>query len=144
MVIELKKDEKKIYNLSKDNISEELYQKIVHDVGEGISVSDDNGYFLVFNPRLEEITGYTKIEANEHKNKLFLDKLYPDVELRAKVAEHIDQIPENHHYTNIKTLIKTKSGDDKPMLVSSTAITHKQKKYYLTAYRDVSEKPAVE
>ncbi|MFW5656928.1 MAG: PAS domain S-box protein [Bacteroidota bacterium] len=141
---ELKKVEQQMEELSKSKVPEELYQQIVRNVGEGISVSDGDGNFLVYNPRLEEITGYSHTEAIEHKEKLFLEKLYPDKKLRATVAEDIDHVPEGDEYTNIKTTIKCKSGESKPILVSSTMIDYNNKKYYLTAYRDVSEKPKVE
>ncbi|MFP4059656.1 MAG: PAS domain S-box protein [Bacteroidales bacterium] len=125
-------------------LPEPLYMTIVKNMGEGVSVSDDNGYFLVFNPRLEEITGYSRDEANQFREKLFLDALYPDKKLREKVAEHISNIPENGDYTNIKTEITTKNKVRKPVLVSSTRVSYENKMYYLSAYRDVSEKPEVE
>lgn len=152
---EIRKHEKEILALKnksrqmvktkeKDYIPVELYDLIIKDVGEGISVSDEDGYFIVFNPRLEEITGYTKEEANKHNEKLFLDTLYPDVELREKVADHIDHVPENDDHTNIKTVITTKDKKEIPVLVSSTMVTYNNKKYFLTAYRDVSVQPEVE
>jgi PAS domain S-box-containing protein len=125
-------------------VPDPLYVTIVKNMGEGVSVSDDEGNFLVFNPRLEQITGYKKEEANKHTEKLFLDKLYPDVQIRQKVTDHIDHIPQNGEYTNIKTVITTKQNGQVPMLVSSTSVDYDHKKYYLTVYRDISEKPEVE
>lgn len=128
----------------KEHVPEELYKKIVREMGEGISVSNEDGYFLVFNPKLEEITGYTREEANKHNEQLFLNAIYPDPNLRKQVAHDIDQIPENDDHNNIKTVITTKDKQKVPVLVTSTAVSFKNKKYYLTAYRDVSAKPKVE
>ena len=126
------------------NIPEPLYATIVKEMGEGISVSNHDGYFLAFNPQLEKLTGYTREEANQHKEKLFLDRIYPDVAVREEVGHHIANIPEGDRYTNIKTTITTKNHEKIPVLVSSTVVKYNDEKFYLTAYRDMSEKPKVE
>jgi len=140
----LTKVEKTQSNANGQPVPEPLYHRIVRNMGEGVSVSDEEGRFLVFNPKLEEITGYSKEEANQHSEKLFLDELYPDEELRNQATQHIHNVPENDDHTNIKTVITNKEGQKVPVLVSSTMIKHNTDKFYLTAYRDVSEKPEVE
>jgi PAS domain S-box-containing protein len=125
-------------------VPEELYVRIVKEMGEGVTVSNDKGNFVVYNPKMEELTGYSKEEANNHDEKLFLDTLYPDVHLREKVANHINEIPVDGESNNIKTLITTKDRKKVHALVTSTSVRYKDKPYYLSVYRDISERPKVE
>ncbi len=126
------------------SVPEEIYRAIVKNVGEGISVSDEEGNFVIFNPELEKITGYSQSEANANNEELFLTGLYPDPELRARVNEHIHQVPGNNGHTNIKTIITRKNQEKVPVLATSTKVALDGKEFYLTAYRDMSEKPTPE
>ncbi len=130
--------------LMKEYVPSKLYTTIVKNMGEGVSVSDENGFFLVYNPKLEQITGFTREEANKHKDKIFLNSIYPDDDIRQKVAEDIENISEAQEHTNIKTTITTKDNKKVPVLVTSTVVSYYGKKYYLSVFRDVSEEPRVE
>lgn len=130
--------------LMKEYIPSKLYTTIVKNMGEGVSVSDENGFFLVYNPMLEQITGFTREEANKQKDKIFLQSIYPDDDIRQKVVEDIESISEAQEHTNIKTTITTKENKKVPVLVTSTVVSYYGKKYYLSVFRDVSEKPRVE
>ncbi len=141
---ELEKEREKNILLMKEHIPSKLYTAIVKNMGEGVSVSDENGYFLVFNPKLEELTGYTRAEANENKDQIFLNTIYPDEALRKKVAEDIENIPEGSEHTNIKSTLTTKDNKKVPVLVTSTIVSYYGKKYYLSVFRDASEEPEVE
>ncbi|MFW5645461.1 MAG: PAS domain S-box protein [Bacteroidota bacterium] len=141
---QLEESREKNILLMKEYIPSKLYTAIVKNMGEGVSVSDENGFFLVYNPKLEQITGYTREEANEQKDKIFLKSIYPDEDLRQKVAEDIENIPEAKEHTNIKSTITTKDNKKVPVLVTSTVVSYYGKKYYLSVFRDVSKEPKVE
>jgi len=147
-VLELDKElamlQERLHQQSGDGVPAKIYSSIIKNIGEGISVSNESGEFLIFNPTLEKITGYSHSEANSHREKPFLDELYPDPELRAQVDRHIHEVPEGNEHTNIKTVITRKNREKVPVLASSTKVTLEGKQFYLTAYRDVSTRPTQE
>ena len=122
-----------------DFIPTEIYDLLVEYGDEGISLSNHNGYFLVFNERLQELTGYSKEEANDTSEKIFLEKIYPDPIYRTQVGRQIADIPEDGSFNSIRTQITTKEGIQRGLDVSSTTFYHKGMKYYLSAYVDVAE-----
>ncbi|MEM6629848.1 MAG: PAS domain S-box protein [Bacteroidota bacterium] len=122
-----------------DFIPKEIYDLLVEYGDEGISLSNHNGYFLVFNERLQELTGYSKEEANDTSEKIFLEKIYPDPIYRTQVGRQIQNIPEDGSFNSIRTQITTKEGMHRGLDVSSTTFYHKGMKYYLSAYVDVAE-----
>ena len=123
-----------------DFIPKEIYELLVEYGDEGISLSNHDGYFLVFNERLQELTGYSKEEANDTSEKIFLEKIYPDPVYRTQVGRQIADIPEDGSFNSIRTQITTKEGIHRGLDVSSTTFYHKGMKYYLSAYVDVAEK----
>ena len=46
--------------------SENKLLTIINTVTEGITLCDESGFFEVFNPRMEELTGYSLKEANDN------------------------------------------------------------------------------
>jgi len=140
----IEEHERQDKEVSETNVPEELYVRIVKEMGEGVTVSNETGNFVVYNPKMEEMTGYSKEEANNNEEKIFLDTLYPDAHLREKVAKHISEIPADGESNNIKTLITTKDRKKVHALVTSTSVRYNDKSYYLSVYRDISERPKVE
>ena len=64
---------------------------VVETVAEGITLRDANGHFLIFNSRMQEITGYTMEEANAAID--FTALLYPDTEARREAVDGVNDIP---------------------------------------------------
>ena len=122
-----------------DFIPEDIYKLLVEYGDEGISLSNHDGYFLVFNDRLQELTEYSKAEANDTSERIFLEKIYPDPLYRTEVANQISQIPEDGSFNSLRTQITTKEGKRRQLDVSSTTFYHKGMKYYLSAYVEVKE-----
>ena len=120
-----------------DFIPEDIYKLLVEYGDEGISLSNHNGYFLVFNDRLQDLTEYSKAEANDTSEKIFLEKIYPDPAYRTEVAQQIANIPEDGSFNSVRTQITTKYGNKRDLDVASTTFYHKGMKYYLSAYVDI-------
>jgi len=80
-VTEIKRAEEKLKE------SEERYRVSIKSAPYGIAVIDrnQNGKFLIFNPQLEKITGYSKKEIPDIQT--WLEKLYPDENYRKLVIK---------------------------------------------------------
>ena len=113
-------------------------QTVINNVSDGITLSNEAGQFEIFNAKMEEITGYTKEEANT--TPFFLAYLYPDSANRLKVLEQLNELKNKGNQHNIETSIKTKNGSQKTLLVSSTITKYDNQEYYLSAYHDITER----
>ena len=121
----------------KEVIPGQVYQLLLGYKDAGISLSNHDGHFLVFNNKLQELTEYSIEEANDTSEKIFLEKIYPDGAYRGEVAAQIANIPEDGSFNSIQTYITTKFGKSRKLNVSSTTFYHKGMKYYLSAYEEV-------
>ncbi len=121
-----------------DENKETLYrlQTVVDCVNDGITLSDGNGYFEVFNRKMEEITAYTAVEANNSGS--FINLLYPQQSQRNRVLKQLYYLKENKKTDNYETIIKTKDGEEKTLLVSSSLLKYNNKECYLSVYRDIT------
>ena len=105
---------------------------------DGMSISDDEGLFLVYNKQLSMMTGFTLDEANRYSQSgQFLSLLYPDPEYRSKVLNEISNIPQGS-FSKVYTSLRTKSGMQRPYWVSSTYEIIDGKKYYLSIYHETN------
>ncbi len=120
----------------KEFLPASVYEKLIDLDNEGISISDQDGYFLVFNPRLRELIGYSREEANDESESTFLERLYPDPNYRAIVGRNIASIPEDGTFHNNRAVVTTKSGLMQELEVSSTSFFYQGKKYYLSYYTE--------
>ena len=118
------------------------FRTAIETVGEGITLSNDNGYFEIFNSKIEEITGYTKQEANQSSN--FLRLLYPGLEEYHQTLAGLQEIREQGGTRDIETIITTKQGARKTLLVSTSIIHDQQRIWYLSAYRDITDRKCAE
>lgn len=117
--------------------SEEQFREVLETIREGITVSDEQGIFYVYNPEMERLTGYTMAEVNAAGN--FLEILYPDPRQRAIALEGLENLRQQGLNAQTETQITTKSGQKKYILTSSAFIDFRGRQMYLSAYRDVSE-----
>jgi len=115
---------------------------VIENLEEGITLSDDSGHFEIFNSKMGEITGYTMLEANSHAD--FTELLYPDTEKRREALAKISEIARTGSPENIETTIRTKSGEEKTLLVSTSVIFYKNKKMFLSVYRDITGRKRTE
>lgn len=116
----------------------ERFQIAIETVGEGITMSDSSGYFEIFNSKMEEITGYSKAEANNSNNLLAL--LYPDPQEYNQAFAGISDLLQSGGYRDVETTIITKDGTRKTILLSSSLVQVQGEDLFLSAYRDISDR----
>jgi PAS domain S-box-containing protein len=123
--------------------SAERLQTVIETVGEGITLSDETGYFDIFNSKMEELTGYTREEANQADN--FLTLLYPNPNDRGNALTGVEEIRRMRTgCRDIETTIQTKGNGLKTLLVSTSIITDQGKNWFLSAYHDITARKEVE
>jgi diguanylate cyclase (GGDEF)-like protein/PAS domain S-box-containing protein len=115
---------------------------LIETVNEGITVSDYDGNFAIYNQKMAQITGYTGEEANNAEN--FLALLYPDAEDRQRAVEGIEASYQQGRCQDLETTIRAKDGTDKTLLVSTSSIDYQGKAWFLSAYRDISDRKRAE
>lgn len=114
---------------------------VISTVDEGITLSDGYGIFEIFNTKMEELTGYTKEEANTGE---FTKLLYPDPAEQQKGLDRLGEVVEKGYIQDVETTIKTKSGVEKTLLISTRIVRVKEKMMYLSAYRDITARKRFE
>lgn len=116
----------------------QLLSTVIETVGEGITLSDAEGHFAIFNSKMEQLTGYSKEEAERSGN--FLELLYPEERLYALAVAGLQEIMEKKEVRNVETTIKTKLGGYKTLLVSTSVLKYKNRHLFLSAYRDITDR----
>ncbi|MBD2545942.1 MULTISPECIES: PAS domain S-box protein [Planktothricoides] len=120
----------------------ERLMTILETVAEGITFGEETGKFELFNSKMEEITGYTKSEANSCEN--FLARLYPEPREYKKAMTGFKKIIESGKNIHRETIIKTKTGQEKTLLVSTSLVRDGDRNLFLSAYRDITHRQAAE
>jgi PAS domain S-box-containing protein len=115
---------------------------IINTVIDGITLSDLDGNFEIFNHQMEEITGYTKEEANQHN--FFLGVMYPSFEQHRKIASIINKLLNEGGINEEETQIKTKTGELKTIIVASSVLKKNDKSYFLSTYHDITDRKQAE
>ncbi|MCW6035026.1 PAS domain S-box protein [Spirulina subsalsa FACHB-351] len=115
---------------------------VIETVGEGITLSNLGGEFMILNSKLEQITGYSREEVRSFED--FLIYLYPDLQERQRVAQEIQDVLRVGVRENIETQIITKSGKRKTLLVSTSRLEINNEPWLLSAYRDITERQVIE
>ena len=116
----------------------QLLSTVIETVGEGITLSDEDGHFAIFNSKMEQLTGYTKEEAERSGN--FMELLYPEERMYAVAVAGIQETIEKKEVRNVETTIKTKLGGYKTLLVSTSVLQYKNRILFLSAYRDITDR----
>ena len=118
--------------------SQQRLSTVISTVGEGITLSDTNGRFEIFNKRMEELTGFTMEEANAALD--FSALLYPDQKNRQEALDGLKELLEKGSLREIETTIRTKSGGERTLLVSTALVRFNGHRMFLSAYRDITER----
>jgi len=121
---------------------EQLLISVLETVGEGITLSDRFGHFLIYNAKMEEITGYTMTEANQSAD--FLALLHPDRYSYDVAAKGIHDLLRNSGCREQETVIRARDGRRKTLLVSSSIIRQTDGDLFLSVYRDISLRKQIE
>jgi PAS domain S-box-containing protein len=116
-------------------------QTVISTVNDGITFSDENGHFEVFNPAMEKLTGYSMAEANAGD---FSNILYPDPEARQRALDGLKELLEKGEVHDAETTITTKSGELRTLLVTTKLLHANSRNMFLSAYRDITERKRTE
>ncbi|MDD5692609.1 MAG: PAS domain S-box protein [Candidatus Omnitrophica bacterium] len=119
---------------NKQQAGENQLYKVLSSIREGVTFSDSSGRFYVYNAAMEEITGYSMDEANESPD--FISLLYPDPKNRKAALKGIEELKKKKSTREIETVIATKNGQLKNVLVSSSLIDYGGRDLFLSVYRD--------
>lgn len=111
-------------------------QTIIETVDEGITVSRKDGYFEVFNSKMEQITGYSHSEANTLTD--IASVLFHDSDSHFRWESAVRSILETGQTQEIEVLVVTKSGEEKALLVSAGLVQYENRPMILSAYRDIT------
>lgn len=115
---------------------------VIDTVGEGITLSNSQGKFRIFNYQMQQITGYTRQEANRCDN--FMAKLYPDPVLYQQVKQWQKNPSKKRKLRTLETTFSDKNGVQKTLLVSHSIIHQDNQLFFLSAYRDISDRKQAE
>ncbi len=115
--------------------SEQRLSTILEAVKEGITLSDAEGHFYLFNNEMTELTGYTKEEANAVTD--FNRLLHPDLG-DANAAIGLIESYGVQEKRETMTVIHRKDGQVRDVLVSTVVIESSGQKMFLSAYRDIT------
>ncbi|MBP9212296.1 MAG: PAS domain S-box protein, partial [Bacteroidetes bacterium] len=135
-------------NITAQKLVEEEIQRrqqqldtVISTVDEGITLSDQNGTFEIFNAKMEDLTGYTKEEANTGE---FTRLLYPDPAEQQKGLDRLGEVVSKGYIQDVETTIRTKSGAVRTLLVSTRIVHVKETVMFLSAYRDITSRKRFE
>ena len=109
---------------------------VIESVTDGITLSDANGHFEVFNSKMQELTGYTLGEANSCAD--FSALVYPEPDRRREALQRLDEVRQGGRIEEIETVIQAKDGFRKVLLVSTTLLKYKNEDMFLTVYHDIT------
>jgi len=117
-------------------------EAVIDAVSEGITLSDYNGYFEIYNKKMEEITGYTRDEANRIPN--FIDCLYRNNSDREQVFVQLHKMIHYGGRNKSETRIVTKQGQEKYLSIYTTLLKYNRHEYFLSVYQDITDRKAAE
>ncbi|HBG61983.1 MAG TPA: hypothetical protein DDX37_09165 [Candidatus Omnitrophica bacterium] len=117
------------------------FSAVIDSVGDGITFSDDQGLYFVYNIRMQEITGYSFEEANRFGN---FNYLYPDVLERQKAIDNLTRVLKEGFCEEFETTIQAKDGSKKILLISTRRIKYQNSVMFLSVYRDITERQKAE
>jgi PAS domain S-box-containing protein len=119
------------------NTNRSQLQAILDSVNDGVTLCDVTGYFEIFNARMEELTGYSKKEANQHMD--FQLVLYPDPKHYHQAIMRMASITASGDPQSGITTIRTKEGTEKTLNVYTSRVECGQQEWLLSTYQDITE-----
>ncbi|HUI65578.1 MAG TPA: PAS domain S-box protein, partial [Bacteroidota bacterium] len=122
--------------------SEQRLQTVINSIHEGITFSNAEGGFEIFNHRMREITGYSIEEANRSGD--FSRLIYPHPADRQKALDGLQQIIERPGPHSSETAIVTKSGGKRLLRITSQMLGRLERRMFLTTYEDITEARRIE
>ncbi len=123
-------------------IAARRFQTVLETIEDGITLGDAAGRFEIFNSKMEELTGYSKADANASND--FLHLLYPNQPDYYRALFHLQKLQQISGVHDIETEICAKDGSRKTLLVSTSLIHDQNQTWFLSAYRDITRRKLVE
>lgn len=123
-------------------LEEEKLRTVLNSIHEGITLSDKEGNFLIYNSEMERLTGFSQEDARGTNN--FHHLIHREDADREKALEVLQSLTTPGDLYETETVITTKKGTQKNILVSTVFIQYKQKDMFLTTYHDISERKTAE
>jgi PAS domain S-box-containing protein len=126
----------------REKVPIELLSALLLVPGVGITLRDEKGCFYIFNTKMEEITGYTRDEANSRPDFLPI--------LQAEIQGHAEVLPDGRkdggksNHLDMERVIRAKDGSMKTLHISMVKIVHRGEYYFLTTCCDISEQKKTE
>jgi two-component system, chemotaxis family, CheB/CheR fusion protein len=114
----------------------EFLEMVVQAATEGITVSNEEGRYVLYNRRMFEITGYTQEEAESSD---FAALLYPDPAYRKKAQAAIAGALSGKNAINQPWEMVRKDGQKRTVLISTRLIGYEGESWLLGMVRDISE-----
>lgn len=101
-----------------------------------VTISDEQGHFIIFNKAMERLSGYTHEEASSGD---FLRKIHPKEEQYQRAMDDIDVITHDKGSIRSERYLYAKDGAVRHVVITSARVEQEGKKTYFTIYHDVSE-----
>jgi PAS domain S-box-containing protein len=111
---------------------------VIETVGEGITLSDETGKFLIFNSQMQELTGYSLSEVNRCED--FFALIYPENDAYQQAKARLEKLDKLQKIRHIETNIRSKEGQDKTVLISASLIKSEGKKLCLSTYHNITKR----
>ncbi len=121
--------------------SEQRLRMVLASIREGITLSSETGEFLIYNPEMQEITGYSQAEANGDED--FYLRIHPGSKDKERMMGDLMAMGPGERRSNLVKMT-TKSGAVKKVLVSTIVIEDGRRKLFLSVYHDVTERQKAE
>jgi len=122
--------------------SEQRLQLVINSIREGVTFSNAEGRFEIFNPRMREMTGYTLEEANRSND--FSRLLYPDPADHQRALDGVRELINGKGPYSSVSVITSKSGERKTIRASSQMLGLLERKMFLTTCQDITEERRAE
>ncbi len=114
---------------------------VVETASEGITVSDEQGNFIIYNSYMQEITGYSRQEAQTSN---FPALLYPDRPYRARAYAAIEAALEGNNVNNQEWEVTRKNGDKRSVLISTRTLIYERHRWLIGTVGDITERKRAE
>ncbi len=122
--------------------SEERLRTVLEVVNDGISFSDEKGFFFLYNSAMERLTGYSMQEANTCAD--FSRLIYPNDEDWKIAISGIADLIFRGATREVESKIVTKQGTVRYVLIFSSLVDYNKRKMFLSVYRDITERKKYE
>lgn len=122
--------------------SEQRLQTVIQSIREGVTFSNTEGRFEIFNHRMQELTGYTREEANRSGD--FSRLIYPDPEDRQRALDGLKVLLERKEPQSTEATITTKNGAKRLLRITSQVLGSVNQRMFLSTYQDITDERRME